>query len=454
MKDENDGQNRRESQSKKEYTDAQYTTNSTGPSPSEPLYVYVKPRRVKSPRIAMSWMLILCFSCTLAGGMGGIIGVRYFTPTDEPTIAVVNPYADTEQNPGITGVVSGADSVQWEASPLYTGRELSGADTYELGCPQVVGITTEVSTTNRFGTVSATSVTGTGFVVRPDGYVVTNYHVIETALTRGLEIVVMLYDGENCVAQIVGYEKDNDIAVLKIDADGLSAVVIGDSSAMRVGDRVYTIGNPLGELTYTMTSGILSAFDRIISTDDSMRINMFQFDAAVNSGNSGGPVFNNRGEAVGIVTAKYSSNDSFSYGDAKIEGLGFAIPMNDAVRIMNELIEKGYVSGKASVDIEVRNMDAVTAQYYNLPVGAYVYTVVPGGAAEMAGIMSGDIITGLGERKVTSISDLLEFKRKYSAGDTVVITVYRKGEEMNIELTFSEEIRAIIPENSERATGS
>lgn len=187
---------------------------------------------------------------------------------------------------------------------------------------------------------SSAAVSGSGFIASSDGYIITNYHVIQNAYEGNFDINVMTHDGTKYIATVVGTEQDNDIAVLKIDAEGLNPVTFGDSDELAVGDTVYAVGNPLGELEFSMSTGHVSAKDRAITTEESATpINVFQIDAAVNSGNSGGPVYNDQGQVVGVVNAKYSATG--------VEGIGFAIPANDAVSIANDLITKGYVTGKA-----------------------------------------------------------------------------------------------------------
>ena len=315
---------------------------------------------------------------------------------------------------------------------------LSWAEINEIASKQVVGVTTEVTYTNFFGQTSSSAVSGSGFVISDDGYILTNYHVIETAYQNNYAVNVITHDGTRYDATIVGIEASNDIAVLKIDAVGLNAVTLGDSNEMKVGQTIYTVGNPLGELEFTSTFGHVSALDRLITTEEGgSAINMFQIDAAVNSGNSGGPVYNTRGEVIGIVTAKYSSSG--------VEGLGFAIPINDAASIANDLITKGYVTGKAymGVRIDQRYISAYS-QYYNMPEGAYVYSVESGSCAETAGLRAGDIITKLGESEVKSYTDLTHAVKQYSAGDTAELVIYRAGETLTLSITFDEE----VPENT------
>ena len=286
--------------------------------------------------------------------------------------------------------------------------------------------------TNFFGMNSSSAVSGTGFIVSEDGYILTNYHVIELAAQNDKDVNVILYDGTRYTASIVGYEKYNDVAVLKIDATGLKPVSFGNSDSLSVGDLVYAVGNPLGELDFSMSTGHVSALDRAITSDESgVAINMFQIDAAVNSGNSGGPVYNAAGEVVGIVTAKYASTG--------VEGLGFAIPINDAVKIASDLITKGYVTGKAYMGVQIdQRYNSLYSQYYNMPLGAYVYSVEDGSCAEKAGLLAKDIITRLGDQDITGYTDLTSALHGFSAGDTTSMTVYRGGEEVTLTITFDE----------------
>ncbi len=323
-----------------------------------------------------------------------------------------------------------AESASLTASTLARSPagELSASEIYELACRQVVGISTTVSGYNMFGQMTSNAVSGTGFILSEDGYILTNNHVVEGAK----EVTVKLYDGSEYPAEIVGVEgRDSDVAVLKIEASGLTPVTLGDSGEMKVGENVYVVGNPLGELTYTMTSGIISALDREIATDRNTAVNMFQLDAAVNSGNSGGPVYDARGRVLGIVTAKYQSTG--------IEGLGFAIPINDAVEIARELIDNGYVTGKAYFGIVVTTMSETDAQRYNYQAGVYVSSVTAGSCAEKAGMQQGDVILALDGKTVKDTTELASVKKDYKAGDSCEVTVWRSGETLTLTVVFDEE---------------
>ena len=323
-----------------------------------------------------------------------------------------------------------------EAESINSSGLLSATDIYDLALEQVVAVKSTSTTQNIFGQETTSATSGTGFVISSDGYIMTNYHVIEYSVLYGYDLSVIFSDGTSYPAEIVGYYSDNDIAVIKIDADGLNAVSFGDSDSMEVGEIIYCVGNPLGELDFTMTSGIISALDRVIATDAYTSINMFQIDAAVNSGNSGGPVFDEYGNVIGIVTAKYS--------DEGVEGLGFAIPINDAVAIASDLIEHGYVTGKASLGISARDVEQYVSQYYSIPSGVYVYSVNDGSCAANAGIQAGDVITAVGDEAVENVESLKSVLSGFAAGDSADITVYRSNEYLTFNVTFDEQ----LPESS------
>lgn len=414
------------------YSDAHYVPADENTVPPRYYTPSEKPSKEPKPRKKCSLgvkITALCLVCAILGGLcgGAIVGgsVRAQIADMNERVAAIESEESvltTAQTPA-SGSGSGA---------VVNGSSLAASDIYDIACQQVVGISSEITYTNFFGMSSAAAVSGSGFVITADGYILTNYHVIETAYSSNAEINVMMHDGTKYTATVVGFEADNDIAVLKIDADGLSPATLADSDDMRVGDAVYAVGNPLGELEFTMTSGNVSALDRLITTDsNSEAINMFQFDAPVNSGNSGGPVYNRRGEVIGVVTAKYSKSG--------VEGLSFAVPINDAGSIANDLITKGYVTGKAYMGVTVRNdYNSIYANYYGWPLGAMVQSTEAGSCAETAGIRSGDIITQIGDKTVESYSDLRSAVKNYSAGDTAEVTLYRAGESLTLSITFDE----------------
>ena len=359
-------------------------------------------------------LICVCLVCALVGGLVGGFVSWSALKSRLPSASSDKPIVPSVETKNVSNETATAN------------------DIYNVGCRQTVGISLEVTSANIFGLTSSSAVAGTGFIITSDGYIMTNYHVIVPAYENNYKLSVLFKDGTSYDASVTGFEEDSDVAVLKIDANDLSPVSIGNSDNIAVGDSVFAIGHPLGELDFSMTSGRVSALDRSITADrNSAPINMFQFDAAINSGNSGGPVFNESGEVIGIATAKV--------GSSGVEGLGFAIPINDAADIANELITKGYVSGKAylGVDIDTR-YTSVYAQYYNLPEGAYVYNVESGSCAEKCGLAAGDIITQMGDEPIGSYSDLNAAIKQFKSGESVEIVVYRANEYVTLTVTFDE----------------
>ena len=417
------------------YSDAHYTPAGEGPVP--PRY-YTPPEPKKAEKHEKSGkggrilgIIALCLVCAL---LGGLVGASFMGRSLDGRIAALEDARTEQALERITeaAAAGSADSAQTATAVKNDSAALTASAIYAQACSQVVGVTTEVTYTNFFGMNSSSAVSGTGFIISEDGYILTNFHVIELAAQNDKDVNVILYDGTRYTASIVGYEKYNDVAVLKIDANGLKPVSFGNSDSLSVGDLVYAVGNPLGELDFSMSTGHVSALDRAITSDESgVAINMFQIDAAVNSGNSGGPVYNAAGEVVGIVTAKYASTG--------VEGLGFAIPINDAVKIASDLITKGYVTGKAYMGVQIdQRYNSLYSQYYNMPLGAYVYSVEDGSCAEKAGLLAKDIITRLGDQDITGYTDLTSALHGFSAGDTTSMTVYRGGEEVTLTITFDE----------------
>lgn len=313
------------------------------------------------------------------------------------------------------------------------GQKLEANQIYSYYVNSTVGITTEVVTTNYFGQPVTAAAAGSGFVVSEDGYIMTNHHVIENANS----IQVSFVDGTTYDATLVGSEAENDIAILKIDANGLTPVVMGNSDEIQVGEEVVAIGNPLGELTFSMTSGIISAKDRSISLSSNEVMNMIQTDTAINSGNSGGPLFDMYGRVIGLTTAKHSGTSAS--GSAIIEGLGFAIPVNDIMDMVQDIIEHGYVTGKAYMGITVSTIPLTDAETYGISPGALVQSVDSVSCSAKAGLEKGDIIIGFNDVKIASSADLIEAKKEYKAGETVSLTVERKGQQFKTELTFDED---------------
>ena len=281
--------------------------------------------------------------------------------------------------------------------------------------------------------------TGTGIVMTADGYIITNAHVIyddsEYQCGKAVDVSVVFSDKSELEAKIVGYDTESDIAVLKVDADNLTPATFGNSDELEVGELVIAIGNPLGfDLFGSVTSGIVSALNREISINEK-QMKLIQTDAAINSGNSGGPLLNSCGQVIGINSAKMSSNYSSS---ASIEGLGFAIPISEAKNIIDDLISYGYVTGKPQIGISCVDVDELYSRYYNIPQGIWVREVEGGSAAEKAGIKVGDVIIGIEGEAVSSIKEMNEIKNKYKAGDEITLTISRSNEDIEIKLVLQE----------------
>ena len=322
-----------------------------------------------------------------------------------------------EKNPG-TVILPG--------NTVSSAEGLTPAQVYAMNVQSVVMVYNKV-TTSVYGQSTVGTSTGSGFFLTEDGYIVTNHHVIE----GNGSLSIMTFDGDEYAATLVGSDSTNDVALLKVDGNCFPAVRLGSSDALVVGDQVVAIGNPLGELTATQTVGYVSAKERGVNTSG-FAINMIQTDAAINSGNSGGPLFNMNGEVVGITTAKYSGT---SGSGATIEGIGFAIPIDDVRDMLDDLIDYGYIRS-AYLGISVKDMDPNAVANYNMPLGAYVVEVVKGNCAHAAGMQTKDIIIAVGEHEVTGVNSLSRALRKFQAGDTTTVTVIRGGKEVELTITL------------------
>ena len=261
-------------------------------------------------------------------------------------------------------------------------------------------------------------------------------------------VKVSMYDGSSYDAQIVGYDESNDIAVLKIDAQGLTPVVLGDSDDLNVGDTVVAIGNPLGELTFSLTQGAVSAKDREITLSSGVTMNLLQTDCAINSGNSGGALFNLYGEVIGITNAKYSSSGS----GASVDNIGFAIPINHVRSIVESIIEKGYIA-KPYIGVQVSDVSE-ESQRYGLPAGAAVYSVSDDSPAQAAGLQANDIITSANGQEIGGKSELVSLVQSMEPGDELTLTVYRRGETLELTVTIGEKIQSATGDSDGSQSGS
>ena len=355
----------------------------------------------------------LILACAVAGGLAGWGG------------AAIARSSGTEK-----AVLQQSDRqpVSVQVKKVDGQTKMEPAEVYASVVNSSVSINCSATSTNIFGQQTQTASSGSGFIITEDGYVVTNYHVISGASS----VQVTLYNGDAYDATVIGGDSDYDVAVLKINAAGLQPVTLGESADVNVGDTVLAIGNPLGELTFSMSEGIVSSCDRAINVDGTP-FNMIQVDCSINPGNSGGPLVNLYGEVVGIVSAKYSS-----YSSTTVEGLGFAIPISDVRSIITDIMENGAVTDKAYMAITAGTMTEKMAAQYSIDItqGVFVYSAADGGAGDKAGLRLGDVITKLGDKTLTSLQDLSAAMKGYRAGDTVTLTVYRDGQYIETELTF------------------
>ena len=413
----------------------------------------------RSPRRKSGWLKgILAVLLVVAISFGAFylmrnVGVRLERTEDGVTLSMTNRSKQAEPEQAEQPIPSPSASAQTEtAAPQQTTQQptqgayvgsgtklnivssqessdttfsdeedaLSLQDIYSTVIDSVVSISSMTSS----GTSS-----GTGIIMSPDGYVITNHHVI----TGALVISVLTNDNQEYEAALVGSDEMSDLAVLKIDARGLQAAEFGDSSKLRVGDSVVAIGDPLGvQLRGTMTNGIISAINRDLTVGD-RTMTLIQTNAALNNGNSGGPLINCYGQVIGINTVKMSS---YYTATASVEGLGFAIPISVAKPIIDELIENGYVAGRPAIGISGDSLPSYYRTYYRLPEGVYVTSVNEGSDAKAKGIREGDIVTAINGERISSIDELNTVKNQYAAGDEVTLTVYRSGTYYEVTVTL------------------
>ena len=393
-----------------------YTNQQSGPAAPQP------PKPKKSHRGAGKVVaLVLC--CALVGGGAGIGGAAAFSALNRAPQSSTTIYRNDTPTTQVN--IKDADGL----------TKMSLEEIYASYVDSCVCVNAQVVMQQGWQQYQGTSA-GSGFIISEDGYIVTNYHVIDGASA----IKVTLNNGESYDATYIGGEELNDVAVLKIDVSGLKPVVLGDSDSLVVGEQVSTIGNALGSYSFSQTSGYVSGVGRTVTMSDGTVMNMIQTNCTINSGNSGGPLFDQYGRVVGITSAKLSNNGDSS--SASIEGIGFAIPLNDVIDIITDYMQYGYVTGRPYMGILNPTDTGNYAQIFGWPEGVYVNDVEEGSCAETAGIQSGDIITKIDDTDITSVSQLTSVKNSYRAGDTVTVTVYRAGEYLELSLTFDEETNA------------
>ena len=391
----------------------------------------------KKNSTGLAAVFLLCFLFGILGGVVGALGTDYFMDSRANNIS-----AEEENNSELYIAEEKTFYMDEIQDNEETERKILPADIYKLACEEAVSISVEMVSYDRFGNQIPSTISGSGFIISEDGYILTNYHVVEEAVLGGFHVTVTAYDGSVYIGRIAGADEDADVAVIKIDKESEYHVKFGNSEELTVGDDIFIVGNPYGILEFSMTTGHISALDREIATEENENaLNMFQVDAAVYSGNSGGPVYNKNGEVVGIVTAKYNTSG--------MEGIGFALPINDVLPIVNELIDKGYVSGKDALGVSFDSRyNTVYSRYYRLPDGAFVSYVDEGSCAEKAGIRQGDILMQIGEYAVEDYSDVTAILRHFSAGESSEIRLYRDGQILTVTLSFDEAIPASLKNNT------
>lgn len=391
-----------------------------------------KTKKAKEKK-GVSFLTVLLFSLG-AALLGGLIGAGVIAIADKNVD--LSHFADSSTSNVFEG---NREHTEIEIHEIETGKVLTAAEVYAANVGSTVGITTQV-TTNLWGYQTTSAASGSGFVYTDTGYILTNYHVIEDATS----VSVSTYDGRSLDAEVIGYDSSNDIAVLKVKETDLKPVVIGNSSYINVGDPVVAIGNPLGELTFSLTAGAVSALDREVTFSDGATMNLIQTDCAINSGNSGGALFNMYGEVIGITNAKYSGS---SGSGATIDNIGFAIPINRVRDIVDSIIENGYVV-KPYIGVTIADVSAET-QSYGLPQGASVRSVEADSPAEEAGLQVNDIVTHVNGQEVTGASDFKLTVTDSDPGDVLKLTVWRKGTTVELELTVGQQIQSGVQENEQ-----
>ena len=380
-----------------------------------------KKKKFNGKRVARSAVALVLAAAM--GFAGGFVGAK-FGGSGKVVIQQVAPSSTADSASGSDNSITAASS---------SGSSLTTEQVADLVSPSVVVITTEqvvYSQWSWYGQNQVESGAGSGVIISSDGYILTCAHVVDGAST----ITVTIGD-KDYTATLVGEDTTSDIAVIKIDADGLTPATVGNSDSLKVGQSVMAVGNPLGELGGTVTGGMISALNRSVtiqSTNSTNTMSLIQMDASVSPGNSGGGLFNMNGELVGIVNAKSSSSDA--------EGLGFAIPINDAIKVAQELLENGYVTGRPYLGITYLAVtDAQTASQLGVNAyGVYVVEVVKGGPAEKAGLQAGDRIVSVDGTEIASKDDLGTLMQKHAAGDTLSITIARDGQMQTVNVTLGE----------------
>ncbi len=361
-------------------------------------------------------------------GASLVVGTCFGVPSIKDKLLSQNDKAQ-ETSSSITkndGVITEVSLQNYSDTAIYAANK---------ALPSIVGISISYNV-RAFGMTQTAEASGSGVIISEDGYILTNNHVVSSSdsssyyqVSEATGITVSLYNSDKTYsAKIVGTDEQTDLAIIKIDAEGLTAADIGDSDSVKVGEFVLAVGNPLG-LKTSVTSGIVSALGRDITSEDGTVYHVMQTDCAINSGNSGGALVNSNGQVIGINTLKLSGTG--------IEGVGFAIPINDTINVYKQLIENGKVS-RPYIGISGSDLSEKIAERYNLPVGIYVESISEDSNAKDSGLKKGDVITAINGNKVTTMQELNAIKNKLQIGDTVTLTVYRSGQDLEIKIKLTE----------------
>ena len=383
--------------------------------------MYQEPKKKK--RVSTGKLIALLLAASIVGNLVGFA----------TAYVLQYMYKQSPVGGGTTTIYQGdREPAELKIENVETGELMTPAEVYAANVNATVGISTSV-TTNFWGYSTTAAVSGSGFILSADGYIATNYHVVE----NGTSIKVTLFNGQEYMAKLMGYNKNKDIAVLKVDAQNLPCVTLGDSDKVLVGEQIMAIGNPLGELTFSLSVGVVSAMNREVYFEEGIKMELIQTDCAINSGNSGGAMFNAYGEVVGIATGKYSgATGSGTY----IDNIGFAVPINDIKDMVRQVIEKGYTS-RAYLGITFINVDE-RMQLYGVPKGASVSSVDEKSPAKQGGLRTYDVITAFNGQKVENKEDLVAAVDACTPNQKVIVSIYRSGEILELEITLGEKILA------------
>lgn len=379
--------------------------------------------RKKEKKRGAGWIVALALCFALIGGVigGGAVWGLANLSEELPTVGstTVNILQGKREN------------VTLNINEIETGKLMTAAEVYAANVNSTVGIQTSVTSTNFWGQQVTGAASGSGFILSKEGHIVTNYHVIKGANS----VTVSTYDGKSYDAKIIGYDEDNDLAILKVEATDLKPAVLGSSAKLNVGDDVVAIGNPLGELTFSLTRGSVSSLSREVTFSEGNVMELIQTDCAINSGNSGGALFNLYGEVVGITNAKYSGSSS---SEASIDNIGFAIPIDSVRAIMESILEKGYYA-KPYIGVSVQDVTKTESQKYGVPTGAVVDKVVSGSPADLAGLKEIDVITAVNGTEISGVNDLKRVLSRSQVGDQLTLTVWRQNKTLTLTVTVGEQ---------------